>query len=102
MPSPPSISFLSETKLLAALGERLRFARLRRKLTTSVVALRCDVSRPTLAKMERGDPSVTFGNYLRLLSIYGLEGDTSQIAANDVLGRRLQDLELPAPRRGRE
>jgi transcriptional regulator with XRE-family HTH domain len=88
--------------MLAALGERLRLVRLRRSLTTTTVAMRCDISRPTLAKMERGDPSVSFGNYLRLLSIYGLEGDANQLAADDVLGRRLQDLELPMSRRGRK
>ncbi|MDP2810533.1 MAG: helix-turn-helix transcriptional regulator [Rhodocyclaceae bacterium] len=100
MPSKAPLVFPSESKLLTDLGERMRLARLRRRLTTSTVAERCGISRPTLAKVERGDPSVTFGTYLRVLAVYGLEGDLSAIAADDKLGRRLQDLALPAPRKG--
>jgi len=101
MPSKAPHPFPSETNLLAALGERLRLARLRRRLTATTVAGRCDISRPTLTKVERGDPSVTFGTYLRVLSVYGLQGDLADIAVDDALGRRLQDLALPAVRKGR-
>lgn len=101
MPSPAPLSFPSEAKLLAEFGERLRLARLRRRLTTSTVAQRCGISRPTLAKVERGEPSVTFGTYLRVLAVYGLEGDLAALADDDALGRRLQDLALPAVRKGR-
>lgn len=101
MPSKAPAAFPSETRLLDEFGERLRLARLRRRLTTSTVAARCDISRPTLVKVERGDPSVTFGTYLRVLSVYGLESDLTTVAGDDLLGRRLQDLALPAARRGR-
>ena len=102
MPSKAPLGFPSEVKLLADLGERLRLARLRRRLTALVVAERANISRPTLAKAERGDPSVTLGTYLRILAIYGLENDLAIVAGDDVLGRRLQDLALPAPRKGRK
>lgn len=102
MPSKAPLAFPSETKLLADFGGRLRLARLRRRLTAVVVAARANISRPTLAKAERGDPSVTLGTYLRILAIYALEGDLSVIARDDVLGRRLQDLALPAPRKARQ
>jgi transcriptional regulator with XRE-family HTH domain len=101
MPSQAPIAFPSETKLLAELGERLRLARLRRRLTTTTVAERSAISRPTLTKVERGDPSVTLGTYLRVLATYGLAGDLAALGGDDVLGRRLQDLALPAPRKGR-
>ena len=101
MPGKAPHTFPSESKLLVELGARLRLARLRRRLTTSTVAERCGISRPTLAKVERGDPSVTFGTYLRVLSVYGMEGDLVAVAADDALGRRLQDLALPAVRKGR-
>ena len=101
MPRKAPPSFPSESKLLIDLGERLRLARLRRRLTTSTVAKRCNISRPTLAKVERGNPSVTFGTYLRVLSVYGIEGDLAAVAVDDALGRRLQDLGLPAVRKGR-
>jgi transcriptional regulator with XRE-family HTH domain len=102
MPGKAPLAFPSETKLLADLGERLRLARLRRRLTAVAVAERANISRPTLVKVEGGDPSVTLGTYLRILAIYGLESDLSIVAGDDVLGRRLQDLALPAPRRGRK
>lgn len=100
MPSKSPLIFPSETKLLADLGERMRLARLRRRLTTSTVAERSSISRPTLNKVEKGDPSVTFGTYLRVLAVYGLGADVINLAADDKLGRRLQDLELSAPRKG--
>ena len=101
MPSQSPPAFLAEAKLLADLGERLRLARLRRRLTATTVAARCGVSRPTLTKVERGEPSVTLGTYLRVLSIYGLDGDLAAVAGDDTLGRRLQDLALSAVRKGR-
>lgn len=102
MPSKAPLAFLSESALLADLGERLRLARRRRRLTATAVATRCDISRPTLGKVERGDPSVTLGTYLRVLSVYGLEGDLATVAGDDVLGHRLQDLTLQPPRKGKQ
>jgi len=101
MPSKAPLAFPTESRLLADLGERLRLARLRRRLTATTVAGRCAISRPTLVKVERGDPSVTLGTYLRVLVTYGLDSDLAAVARDDALGRRLQDLALPAPRRGR-
>lgn len=82
-----------------ALGERLKNARLRRKLASALVAERARVSRTTLSKLENGDPSVSFATVLRLVSIYGLDGDIDRLAADDELGRRLQDADLTTPRR---
>ena len=101
MPKKAPVQFPSESRLLVDLGERLRLARLRRSLTTTTVAERCGISRPTLAKVERGEPSVTFGTYLRVLFVYGIEKDLAAVAFDDELGRRLQDLALPASRKGR-
>ena len=88
----------ADEQRLAALGERLRLARLRRKFSAELVAKRAGISRTTLYKVERGDPAVTVGAYLRVLAVYGLTGDLDRLAADDVLGRRLQDLAL-APKR---
>lgn len=88
------LNFPSETTLLAELGERLKLARLRRHFTTVLVAKRCGISRTTLTKVEKGDPSVTMGTYLRVFSVYGLSDDLAKLAADDKLGRRLQDIEL--------
>jgi hypothetical protein len=49
--------------------------------------------------VERGDPSVMLGTLANVLHCLGLERDLALIAADDELGRRLQDAELSrAPR----
>ncbi|MBI6546105.1 MAG: helix-turn-helix domain-containing protein [Cyanobacteria bacterium NC_groundwater_1444_Ag_S-0.65um_54_12] len=94
MPSKPPVSFPSERRLLAEFGERLRLARLRRKLSATAVAQRAGISRTTLSNAEHGNPSVTLGTYLRILATLGLENDIKQLAADDKVGRKLQDLAL--------
>jgi hypothetical protein len=47
-----------------------------------------------LYKVETGDPGATLGTYLRVLAVLGLEGDISALAADDRIGRKLQDLAL--------
>jgi transcriptional regulator with XRE-family HTH domain len=92
--------FPSDRHLLAELGHRLRLARKRRRFPVATVAQRAGISRTTLYHVENGDPSVTLGSYLRVLAVLGLEKDLAQVAADDPLGRRLQDLALDRePRR---
>lgn len=85
---------------MQALGERLRLARLRRRITTIQFSERVGVSRDTLNRLERGDPTIALGTYLRALRVLGLERDLDRVAADDEMGRKLQDLDLP-PRRSR-
>ena len=93
----------ASAKLVEALGQRLKDARLRRRFSMETVCSRADISRPTLYKVEKGDPSVAFGIYVQVLRVLGLVESLSLIAKEDVLGRRLQDESLPrrkrAPRR---
>lgn len=98
MPRKPPVVFPQEQRLLSAMGERLRLARKRRKLSNAVVAQRAGISRTTLYKVEAGDPGATLGSYIRVLAVLGLEGDINQLAADDKVGRKLQDLALePRP-----
>ena len=84
--------------MLSALGERIRLARLRRKLSAAAIAGRAGISRTTLYKVEVGEAGVTLGTYVRVLAALGLAGDVDQLAADDHVGRRLQDLALaPSP-----
>lgn len=94
MPSKPPTIFPQEQRLLAQLGERLRLARLRRKLSNAAVAGRAGISRTSLYKVESGDPGATMGSYLRVLAALGLESDLHGLAADDKVGRKLQDLAL--------
>jgi len=99
MPRKPPPLFPQEQRLLSDLGERLRLARKRRRLSNAVVAGRAGISRTTLYKVEVGDPGATLGSYVRVLAVLGLEDDLNQLAADDRLGRKLQDLALEPKRR---
>jgi transcriptional regulator with XRE-family HTH domain len=79
------------SRLLDELGARLKLARLRRKYSSETVAQRAGVTRRTLSKVEQGDPGVALGIYARVMQVLRLEGDLALLAADDELGRKLQD-----------
>lgn len=81
-------------KILETLGQNLRMARLRRQLAALQVAERADISRSTLWLIEKGSPAVAMGAYLQVLFVLGLENDLLTVAADDPLGKKLQDLNL--------
>jgi transcriptional regulator with XRE-family HTH domain len=81
-------------KTISILGENIKLARLRRKYSTQQVAERANISRPTLVSIEKGNPNVTIGAYVKVLSVLGLENDILEVAKDDTLGRRLQDAKL--------
>lgn len=85
--------------MLQTLGENIHLARLRRDLSSEQVAERAGISRNTLIKIERGDEGVAIGMYFRVLIVLGLQNDLLLIARDDVLGRKLQDIDLTTPRR---
>lgn len=80
---------------LSRLGERLRTARLRRRLPAKLVAERAGMSVTTLRNVESGGMGVTIGAYAAVLHILGLDGDLDAVAEVDTLGRDLQDAALP-------
>ncbi len=81
-------------KPISALGENIKLARLRRKFSAEQVAERANISRPTLVSIEKGNPNVTIGAYVKVLTVLGLENDIIEVAKDDHLGRRLQDAKL--------
>jgi len=86
-------------RLLAGVGDNIKKARLRRTYSSETVAQRAGISRKTLYRVERGDAAVALGIYARVLQALKLEGDLGAIAADDVLGRKLQDAALEPKRR---
>lgn len=86
--------------ILTQMGEQIRLARLRRHLSAELVAERAGISRMTLSNIEKGSPSVAIGSYAAVLhALNGMDTDLLLVAKDDELGRKLQDLELPARRR---
>lgn len=88
-------------KQMTALGQRLREARLRRGISTLLFSERMNVSRDTLNRLEKGDPSIAMGTYVRALRVLGVEKDLDKVAQDDELGRKMQDLKMPVARKPR-
>jgi transcriptional regulator with XRE-family HTH domain len=85
---------LKMKRILDNLGENIKLARLRRKLSTQQVSERANISRPTLSAIEKGSPKVSIGLYLQVLFVLGLAEDFLKVANDDELGRKLQDAKL--------
>ena len=81
--------------ILKTMGEQIKMARLRRRLTATLVAERAGISRSTLWKVENGNPSVAVGIYAAVLhALNNMDKDLLKIAGDDELGRKLQDMDL--------
>jgi len=87
-------------EILETMGEQIKMARLRRRITAELAAERAGISRATLWAVEKGSPSVSVGIYAAALhALNGMDRDLLLIAKDDELGRKLQDLELPIRKR---
>lgn len=93
------VMYPASMKEMDALGQRLKDTRLRRRFSMETVCSRADISRPTLYKVEKGDPTVAVGIYINVLRVLGLVEDLGMIAKEDAIGRRLQDEALPHRKR---
>lgn len=78
-------------KILKELGENIKLARLRRKISSEQMAERTGTSRKTIYNIEQGSPTVSIGSYLQVLFVVGLEKDLLKVAGEDILGKKLQD-----------
>lgn len=96
MPTPhrPSIGV---RRALRKLGHDLRDARRRRGLPAGVVAERAFTSRPTLQRVEQGDPAVSIGIYAAVLQALGFLDGLSQVAdaSRDAAGVAVATDKLP-------
>src|ERR1035437_3937959 len=94
MKSKKTILFPHNQKILEQVGENIKLARKRRKLTTMQVSERAGIDRTTLYQIEKGNPSVSIGAYFNVLRVLGLQDDFLKLAGDDEFGRKLQDLKL--------
>lgn len=99
-----SIVLLPETlNILEQMGLRIKYARLRRKISAEIVAERAGISRATLCAIEKGSPSVAMGCYAAVLhALNYMDKDLLLVAKDDELGRKLQDLDLHVQKRVRK
>lgn len=84
MPKPPQALLTLPPVVLRALqrlGENLAVARIRRHETQAEWARRIGVSRPTLIRMEQGDPGVGVGIYATALWLMGRAEALPDLAA---------------------
>ena len=96
-----SVTIMPDTrKILETMGEQIKMARLRRRISAELVAERAGISRATLWSVEKGSPSVAMGIYATVLhALNGMDKDLLLVAKDDELGRKLQDLEISVRKR---
>lgn len=84
-------------KALFKLGQDISDSRRRRRIPVALMAERADLSRSTLAKIEKGDPTVSLGGYATVLFVLGMTERLADLAdaTHDLVGRRLEEESLP-------
>ncbi len=84
-------------RALRKLGEDIRAARLRRRIPMALMAERVNISRTTLTKVEKGDPSVSLGVYATVLFVLGMIDRLSDLVdtRQDEIGLALEEERLP-------
>jgi len=82
---------------LRKLGQDINDARRRRRITIQLMAERAGLSRFTIGKIEKGDPTTSMGSYGAVLFVLGMEKRLSDLVDSvyDLVGRRLEDEKLP-------
>jgi len=84
-------------RALRKLGADIRDARRRRRIPVSILAERASISRTTLNRIEKGDPSASLGNYATVLFALGMIERVADIAdpRQDSVGLELEEEHLP-------
>ncbi|MCW7556093.1 helix-turn-helix domain-containing protein [Endozoicomonas gorgoniicola] len=89
-----ALIFPKNKEVLSIFGENIKLARKRRKYTQTQISERTGLSRVTIRKIERGDPTVSIGHYVMVLTVLNLVSDLANVARDDELGQKLRDIEL--------
>lgn len=97
MPAPTQITPATKREL-KAIGGKLKRARLLRRLPMDVVAERAGTTRPTLQRVEAGDPNVRAATYLMIMQALGL---LKTLELTDPLDTELSNEHLPVRVRGK-
>jgi|GEM_PF-441441 len=70
-------------KQLEELGQRVRTARIRRRLGTEELAQACGIGRRTLYRIENADPGISLGTFMSVLWKLGLLDSIRGVADPD-------------------
>jgi transcriptional regulator with XRE-family HTH domain len=82
-------------RAIRKIGADLKTARLRQRLPMEIVANRAFISRGTLARVEAGDPAVSFGIFATVMQALRLDGQLADVAADDRVGMMMENERLP-------
>lgn len=96
MPSAPSLP-LPAAHALRKMGHDLALARRKRGISTADMAARLFVSRDTLWRLERGDPTVALGTLVSAAFVLQLHDRIASLAApaTDSLALELDERRFP-------
>jgi len=94
-----AVLYPDQQRAVEALGQNLLLARKRRKLTQKALCERTGLNKKTVARIEKGDPGVSLGHYVRVLAALSLLDDLTKVGLEDDLGRKLQDIQTLSGRR---
>jgi len=88
---------LPVNKVLTKLGGDIKDARIRRRISIDIMCQRAGISKPTLIKIEKGDPNTSIGVYTKVLFVLGLERHLADVAdiRYDSVGMAIDSESLP-------
>ncbi len=82
---------------LRKLGRDISESRRRKRVTLELLAERSGISRTTICRIEKGDPSCLIGGYASVLYVLGMIERVSDLAdaAHDMSLRQIEEERLP-------
>ena len=82
---------------LRKLGQDMSDARRRRRISVELMAERADISKNTLARIEKGEPTVSIGKYASVLFVLSMTERLRDLvdSVHDLTGRQLEEENLP-------
>ncbi len=81
---------------LRKLGQDISDARRRRRITVELMIERANIAKNTLIRIEKGDPSVSMGQYASVLFVLGMTERLGDLvdSVHDLTGRQLEEENL--------
>ena len=97
MKSIPTKLPLPVQRAMRKLGKDIAAARRRRRIPVAIMAERASISRMTLNRVEKGEPTVSMGAYATVLFVLGMTDRIGQLvdAREDDIGMALEEERLP-------